>query len=510
MILDPKLQKLFKEYLSASHENTFIEPFFDDSRVLFKSENIEFKKGKSFVCKKEDVWKPDKIHNKKGINVSNCYFQIRKLNNCYLLINRYQSDFRLIHGLRSAVDKTSTIIWTSDDGLSFNSENRFIISDEHVDNHNTFFINQECPEEKENKIMLFKGRGYGIKKSDDEGKFKYYKDTGLKLQFFENELQNFSNQSLVVKPSHMPTNNFWSGDLFDSLNSINYFNKRYFVHARVNRINGLRTPDAHEANSKRETDTDYFYRNRAVKLLVYDEKLTHTQIYSKHKASYCSFYKSYPYQNRKKPLTEINIVDIYVGNVFNYPDTTYNLSCPVGLCYKKGGDPEERKFFNIGLFFTSKKEQLKFYLMGGNKKVIPELEREQYYFINGMVENKENTHYNFYAVTKNQINCFEIPKDRFNCITAVNDRGYIIMKPKPTFKNLNINFETFEDDGFIYCQLMDDEYNVVAECDKLKGDFMNYQVEFIPKNKRVSLGFIYEYKLKIVLNKACLFSYKLT
>lgn len=508
MILDPKLQNLFEDYLSASYNKSFIEPFFDDKRIIDKSPNIIFNKGKSFLCKKEDVWKPDKIHNKKGIHVSNCYFQIRKLNNCYLLINRYQSDFRLIHGPRTTSEKTSTIIWTSDDGLSFDSENRFIISDEDVDNHNTFFVCQQC--EEGNKIMLFKGRGYGKKTTDSDRNFEFYKDTGLKLQFFQNEFKNFSSQTLVVEPSHMPKNKFWCGDLFDSLNSISYHNKKYFVHARVNRIDFLETAEAHSRNNRRKKNTDYFYRNRAVKLLIYDENLHHTEIYSNHKETYCKYYDSYPYKNCKYVPNELNYVDVYIGNVFDYPNTTYNLATPTGLIYERRGNPKDRNFSNYGLFFTSKKEQLNFFRVKKNKENLPELKPEQYYFINGMVENKEKTHYNFYAVKeKKQIDCFEIQKDRFMCITSGNETGYVVMKAKTYFKTLNVNFETFED-GFIYCQLLDKESNVVAQSVKMKGDFINYHVEFISKDEGMTLGFLYEYRLKIILNKACLFSYKLT
>ena len=45
MILDPKLQNLFEDYLSASYNKSFIEPFFDDKRIIDKSPNIIFNKG---------------------------------------------------------------------------------------------------------------------------------------------------------------------------------------------------------------------------------------------------------------------------------------------------------------------------------------------------------------------------------------------------------------------------------------------------------------------------------
>ena len=94
MKLDGKLQNLFSEYISSPSEKIFIEPFFDTSRIINISDNITFEIGKPFIRKKENICNPDLINNEKGILLSNCYFQIRKINNTYILLNRFQNDFK--------------------------------------------------------------------------------------------------------------------------------------------------------------------------------------------------------------------------------------------------------------------------------------------------------------------------------------------------------------------------------------------------------------------------------
>ena len=91
------------------------------------------------------------VINEKGILLSNCYFQIRKINNTYILLNRFQNDFKPKYGPNKNVDSTSTVVWTSNDGLYFDSKNRYLLTEKNVDNHNTFIACQQCGENK--KIM---------------------------------------------------------------------------------------------------------------------------------------------------------------------------------------------------------------------------------------------------------------------------------------------------------------------------------------------------------------------
>lgn len=502
MKLDEKLENIFNEYLSSPSEKILIEPFFDTNRIKYISDNITFEKGKPFILKKENIWNPELIHNKRGILLSNCYFQIRKLKNTYILLNRFQDDFKMIYGINKSVDRTYTVIWTSDDGLHFDSNNRYLLTEKHIDNHNTFINCEQCGEKK--KIMLFRGRGYGLKRTDEEGFFKFDKTTGLKLEFFQPDLQTFSERNVLVSPNHMPKHKTWAGDQFDSLNSINYHSGKYFVHARVNRIDSCTSIQAHRNN---KSQNKYFYRNRGVKLLIYDETFQYITTYKNHKESYCKYYLFHDFKS-KEDLQEMNLVDIYVSNVTNYTNSLYNLANPVGLDATKYD--WERNFFNIGLFFTPKKDQLNFFRLVKNKEVIAELKPKDYYFVNGMVESKEKTHYNFYIVKGNQIDCYQIQKDRIRCIQAKDDEGYVIMKAKANYKNLNINFETYED-GFVFCQLLEkNTTTVIGESVKMKGDFINYHVDFLPKKGGKSINLLFDYDLKIILKNSSLFSYTLT
>lgn len=504
MKLDEKLQNLFSEYISSPSEKIFIEPFFDTSRIINISDNITFEIGKPFIRKKENIWNPDLIHNEKGILLSNCYFQIRKINNTYILLNRFQNDFKARYGPNKNVDSTFTVVWTSNDGLYFDSNNRYLLTEKNVDNHNTFIACQQCGENK--KIILFRGRGYGRKVTDENGFFRYDKTTGLKLEFFQPDLKTFSERNLLVSPEHMPKAKTWSGDQFDSLNSISYHSGKYFVHARMNRIDGCDSIKAQDVNKSKKCK--YFHRNRGVRLLVYDETFQYISTYQNDKESYCKYYL-FCEPKLKKDLQEINIVDIYVGNVTNYTNSLYNLASPIGL--EATRVKEDRDFFNIGLFFTPKEDQLNFFSLIKNKEeVIPELKPKEYYFVNGMVESKEKTHYNFYIVKGNQIDCYQIQKDRLRCLKAKDDEGYVIMKSEGDYKNLNINFETYKD-GFIFCQLLEkNTTTVIGESVKMKGDFINYHVDFLPKKGGKSINSLFDYDLKIILKNTCLFSYTLT
>ena len=84
-------------------------------------------------------------------------------------------------------------------------------------------------------------------------------------------------------------------------------------------------------------------------------------------------------------------------------------------------------------------------MIKNKEEVIPELKPKEYYFVNGMVESKEKTHYNFYIIKGNQIDCYQIQKDRLRCLKAKDDEGYVIMKSEGDYKNLNIevNFRCF-------------------------------------------------------------------
>ena len=138
---------------------------------------------------------------------------------------------------------------------------------------------------------------------------------------------------------------------------------------------------------------------------------------------------------------------------------------------------------------------------------------QNYFFLNGMIENKEKTHYYFYIIEKEDdqiwkdacVNCYSIEKDRFRCLNCHESEGFVDIKINPNYKYLWINFETF-DNGYIQCQFINENEEIISESCKMKGNHINQLVYF----SSLEYTNLYEYTLRFRLNKANLYSYKLT
>ena len=465
MSINESVREVFDAYLKSPCEQPFyIEPFFDETNIMEKSDNITIGKGADIKLKKTSVWLTS------DPNLRYAYFSIHKMNDSFLLTSRHDN---------------SCTSWLSCDGLSFNITNKLGISPKpDFNNHNPYLHVQE--EDGKKVIGLLRGRQ--VRVADG-----FQRDTGVQYHPYSRGAIDYTSNVIVDNGTERPP----GGDSYDSLSTINYYNGLYYLHVRQN-----------YTDRGSHGFVDPTVRNRTLRLALCDKSKKRID----NGVNICRWWDTY--RNDKK---DIFIRDIYCGNVTNYNGTQFNLGFPI-IADDKGLD-KRGIHLNIilhstnGIFFTHKDSQCDFYqIRDGEEMICLEGRSEPDQMgVCGMVENNEHTEYYLYTLIKgpgikqNKIHCFSIEKDRFNCISCLGEaEGYIIMKSPKEFGDLFINFETLQT-GYIYCQLIGmNDNNVVYTTNKFTGNHLEHHVTFDTNTFTIS-----DYRIKICLFKATLFSYKL-
>ena len=469
----PIIKDICNKFLnSSSGPNIFIEPFFDNENIIEKTSNISMGIGKIFFLEKKGVWIPPEGED---CNThTNTYFTINKINENILLTCRYSID----HFGNEAMH----IGWLSKDGLTFDSTKHDLLPFD-KDNHNPYL---HVHEDQENKFIgIFRGRSYFKKLG------RHDENTGLHYhKFVNNEFD------LNVKPMILgkDTNSFPS-DAFDTLNTINFYNDKYYSHVRINRVSQLSKDICPWVGDNNV--------NRGVQLVIHDK----FQNKIEQGIQVCRYWDF----NKKQILER----DIYTPGVFNYNYTRFNLSIP--SCLNMELPPGFKPFYPSGLFITKKDCQLDFHKILNTNSISNKEPNKISQFVPGMIESSDHKKYFIYHqvwytqtdketwddICNKRIDCYSIEKDRFRSLFCNNDcEGFVKIKLKSNFKNMFINFETFEN-GYIICELKDKDNNIICTTNKLLGNHLDYNTLF-DISKITNNDYI-----QFTLYKTKLYSYKL-
>ena len=482
----PIIKDICNEFLnSPSSPNVFIEPFFDNENIIEKTSNVSMEIGKTFTLEKECVWKPPKgedcnIHN-------NGCFVINRINDKIILANRYSLD-------KYCDISTLYICWTSKDGLTFDDTKHTLLP-YHRDNHDPYF---HVHEDQENKFIgIFRGRAHYNRELKD-----FQENTGLHYHKFINNEFDLNVKPIIVGKD----TNKNPKDNFDSLNSINFHKDKFYSHVRINKVSEWSKDDCSWLGNN--------FINRGVQLIIHDK----FQQKIEQGIQVCRYWDS-----NKPNKKEIFEKDIYLPCVFNYKHTEYNLAIPNfcnhffhdSLITKKS--VETKFFFPGGLFITKKNCQLHFHKIFDTNFIFNKEDNKLTHPVPGMIESNDHTKYFIYYliwftqtedkswddICNKRIECYSIEKDRFYCLSCNEDNeGFVKIKLKQNFKNMFINFETFEN-GYIICQLKDKDNNSIYTTNKLIGNHLEYNTLF-DLSERTNTDYI-----QFTLYKTKLYSYKL-
>lgn len=492
--MDPDLKTVFKEFVnSPCGNNYFIEPFFEKASISEMSKGVTFKKGKNLYLKKKDVW----VSPSNERNTDNYYFSIVKVNNTYVLAHRKPNtkgnDFhtQLFAGS------------ISKDGLTFGPDK--VIMPASIENHDPFLYAGQ--QDGKNVVAVF--RGQSVHKWFVEGSRKHYctdelisnglakmKDneeyipgTGVNYTEFKNGEMDVKNTvTFVTHEEVLPVSP--NQNQFDTLNTVNYHNSKYYCHVRIN-----------YADMKNKL-------NRQIGLVRLDKS---KKLIKDAKRQQCTLWKL--------DGTQLHETDIYIPVIFEYPHTSFNLSIPSGYI------PSPVARYACGLYYTQKDNQLEFHELRTKNEFDQLLgeKNDTVVFVNGMVESVNQLEYYLYTYTFSRrpningkpppgvqstgpikVSCYAIEKDRFNCVCSTSDdEEYVQVTPPNGYTKLSINFETF-DKGYIICELIDKNKNSVERTNKYVGNQLNTCVDF-----KTSVDDFSNYFIKFYLYKTNLYSYKL-
>ena len=481
----PIIKDICNKFLnSSSGPNIFIEPFFDNENIIEKTSNISMGIGKTFFLEKKSVWKAPEGED---CNThTNMFFTINKINENILLTSRYNTDHFGEYCMH--------VGWLSKDGLTFDSTKHEILPFD-KNNHDPYFHVHEDPENK------FIGIGRGRAHWNRELK-EFQDNTGLQYHKFINNDFDLNVKPIIVGKD----TNKNPKDNFDSLNTINFHKDKFYSHVRINKVSEWSKDDCSWLGNN--------FINRGVQLVIHDK----FQQKIEQGIQVCRYWDA-----NKPNKKEIFEKDIYLPGVFNYKHTEYNFAIPT-FCNHVVDDSlitkkrvESKFFFPGGLFITKKNCQLHFHKIFDTNFIFNKEDNKISQFVPGMVESNDHTKYFIYYaiwftqtedkswedICNKRIECYSIEKDRFHCLSCNEDNeGFVKIKLKQNFKNMFINFETFEN-GYIICQLKDKDNNIIYTTNKQTGNHLEYNTLF-DLNERTNTDYI-----QFTLYKTNLYSYKL-
>jgi len=437
-----KINKLFNNYINKNKEekNIFIEPFFEKNIIIEKSDNIIIENGKKFYLEKENIYSLTEDYE----GNLNYYFSIYKINDKYILFYRaWKHDNSLTLG---NYDETHFAYSLSENGLSFINKNILLKNNKNAHNFFPYFY--------KNKIIALGGT------SDIK-----YSTGGLNLFEFKNDTFELKKEHIINTKNMLPTEWHPGGNHFDSLNTINYYEKKFYIHCRHNKIE----------NPSRQS-----------------------QLFITENFDTISYPEVCKYWNEKNLIQR----PFYYPGIIPYLNTNYVLSIPTYFVSTFDKCPDS-------LFFSKKNDQLNFFQINNLKL------NKNCSFVNGIVPNLNNDKYFIYVVNnygnKNlNIDCFSIEKDRFKCISC-KEKGYFKIKINneiniyTLLNNFFINFESFND-GFINIQIINDKHEIIYNSDNVSGNHIECKICFkniIKLNNNNNLYLIFN------INNSSLYSYKL-
>ena len=426
---------IFNYYIeNYKEQNIFIQPFFENNIILEKSNNIYVDKGKNFLLSKKNVYKLTNNYD----GYWNYYFSIYKINKYYILFYRFIKNHD-----KNNHNNSNFAYSLSSNGIEFINQDIIIKNDVHAHNFYPYFF--------KNKIL-----GLG-------GTYKY--SNGLDLFEYKNNSFKLRKKNIINKKNMLSTEWHPYGNHFDSLNTINYHNKTFYIHARYN---------------------------------TYERPKRQAQLFKTKNLINLSKSKICCYKNKNNKVIKKSF---YYPGVIEYKNTIYNLSIPTYFI-------NHCNFYCNSLFYTKKNDQLNFYEL--NKLYL----NKNCSFVNGMVPNSKNTKYLIYVVNnygnKNlNIDCFSIEKDRFKCISC-KELGYFKTKINNNFSvkkiinNFFVNFESF-DEGYINIQIVDCNNKIIYKSNNINGNHLNYKIKFnniIKLNNYKNLYFLFN------ISNSSIYSYK--
>lgn len=427
------INHIFQDYINNYRkENIFIEPFFEDKIIVEKSNNIIIQEGKNFIMKKRKVFTLTETFD----GCLNYYFSVYKMNTFYVLF------YRAWDKLNKSHNSCNFAYSISDTGLDFTKKGILLQNKLHAHNFYPYFYN--------NKIIGLGGTSLYTK--------------GLDVFELRNNSFSITKNNIINKKIMLSTEWHPQGNHFDSLNTINYHENKFYLHVRHN---SLKNPSR---------QTQLFITKDLIQLS---------------KPKICCYKDN---KVIKKPY--------YYGGVVEYTHTNYNLSIPTYFINSL------HKYCD-SLFFTKKNDQLNFTKI--NKLSL----NKNCSFVNGMVPNFKNNKYLIYVVnnygnTNLHVDCFSIEKDRFRCISCIGV-GYCKIKISNRFNitdfinNFFINFESFQN-GYINIQIINSNNKVYYKSDNIKGNHIEYKIKFRNVKKIDSFDNLY---LLFNINDCCIYSYKI-